>query len=324
VLLGRPGAVYAAIMCRLSCLLLVVVGCYDPHPVAGAPCSNGRPCPDTQVCMADDRCWPVGLPVPDARVDPLDAPIDGPVGVGPWSARPVLGEVNTGSDEDDPSCTLDRKTIVFARKTTVYELFIGTRPTPSDRFTVTALAVLNGISSGDKDSPEISMDGTTIYFTADAGDDNNDVYVSKKTGNGWSTPALVKDLSDPDPVVDDTDVAISPDGLTAMVARDGKMYIATRGTTDAKFTSSGPVAITVEGSNTVAAPSITNHADVVYLHAGNAERKLYYTRREAGSYTKPELIMELDTQVRNSAPFVLPDEHYMLFSRGLDIYEATR
>jgi len=306
-------------MHRLPCLLLFIAGCYGPRISAGAPCSGNGMCPDDQVCIAE-RCQVLGTPSPDAQIGVTDAPNDAAV----WSANPVPGEVNTGS-EDDPSCTGDRKTIVFVSKrkgngSGVAELFIGTRATTGASFTVAELTALNAISSGDKASPEISADGMTIYFTADIGDGTSDVYVSHRTGDTWGRPDHLPELSDPS--FNDSDVAISPDGLTAMVARAGMLMIATRAPTDAAFGSPAAVSITVEGSD-VASPSITNHADVVYLHAGPT-RRLYYTRREAGSYTKPVPISELESPERNSAPFVLEGEHYMLFARGNNIYEATR
>jgi len=250
-----------------------------------------------------------------------------PIDAGPWSAVPVPG-VNIGMEmQDEPSCTPDRNTIVFASaRDGVGRLFIGTRATTGGEFTVNELTTLNAIRPGDKASPEIDMFGTTIYFTAsDIGPDLHDVYMSQKAGDTWGTPTLVPELSDPN--FDDSDVAISPDGLTAMVARGGKLYVATWRTNDAKFSTPVSVPITVDDS-AVSAPSITNDAKVVYLHAGTP-RELYYTQRdstspEVYSYAKPARIMELDTQERNSAPFVSQDQLHMLFARDGNIYEATR
>src|SRR6185436_16569868 len=33
-------------------LLLGLAACYDPHPLAGAPCSDHEPCPNGQACIA--------------------------------------------------------------------------------------------------------------------------------------------------------------------------------------------------------------------------------------------------------------------------------
>lgn len=53
-------------------VLLVVAGCYDPHPVAGAPCGEGNTCPTGQHCL-DGFCRADGQLGADA------AATDGPL-----------------------------------------------------------------------------------------------------------------------------------------------------------------------------------------------------------------------------------------------------
>jgi len=67
----------------------------------------------------------------------------------------------------------------------------------------------------------------------------------------------------------------------------------------------------------------TNNADAVYLHAGTI-RDLYYARRIGSGYTTPMPISELDTPMRDDAPFISADEHYMMYAHANDIYETTR
>jgi hypothetical protein len=71
----------------LACLVLVC-GCYQPHPVEGAPCGDGEACPSGLTCF-DGFCrsakvWLDAAPQEDAMVDarPIDAPLDAFVDVG--------------------------------------------------------------------------------------------------------------------------------------------------------------------------------------------------------------------------------------------------
>lgn len=61
-------------------VLLVLVGCYAPTAPAGAPCAEGRTCPDGLVCetvSGADVCILPGSPAPDAAIDAPDG-FDGP------------------------------------------------------------------------------------------------------------------------------------------------------------------------------------------------------------------------------------------------------
>jgi hypothetical protein len=308
-------------MRRLLGVVLLVAGCYQPHVPLGAACSNDGSCPTGQACVRG-MCEPPGALEPDAAIDvavPIDAPIDLPA----WAAGTRVPGINSILTEDDPSCTPDRLTIVFQSNRNgngTNDLFLGTRPSTAASFTVVPLNELN-TATADEDSPEITADGNTIYFTSDrlvAG--SGDIYVSQKLNGGWSAPVIVAELSTQN---NEGDVAISPDGLTAMIARSGKLLIATRASTTVAFGS--PVAVpslALPGTD-LAAPSITNNADAVYLHAGTI-RDLYYARRTGATFTPLAPIGELNTPLRDSAPFISADEHYLMYAHANDIYETTR
>lgn len=294
---------------------MLVAGCYQPRVPIGAACSSEGLCPNGQTCVAK-MCVLPGTPEPDAAIDA--AP---PVDAWTWAMPTKVPGVNSTSVEDDPSCTPDRLTIVFTSdRNGTSDIFLGTRPTTADSFVVAPLDALNSTTANDG-SPEISADGTTIYFTSDrvtAG--SSDIYVSHKVSGVWSAPVLVTEWST---AGNEGDLAISPDELTAMIARSGKLLIATRASTTAAF--GAPVAVPsldVLGT-ALAGPSITNNADAVYFHAGNI-RDLYYAKRVGNAYTTPMPITELNTSVRDDAPFISADEHYLLYAHANDIYETTR
>lgn len=310
-------------MRRLFGVVLVFAGCYQPRVPLGAACSSDdSACPSGQTCIGGVCQLPGGL-TPDARgaesdvAVPSDAPIDAPM----WAAGTRVPGVNSTSTEDDPSCTADCLTIVFqSNRDGTDDLFLGTRPSTTASFVVVPLDALNS-ATANEDSPEISADGNTIYFISDrlvAG--SGDVYVSRNTKAVWSAPVVVPELST---AGNEGDVAISPDELTAMVSRAGKLSIATRTSTTAPFGPLVAVPSLTLPSGDVAAPSITSNADAVYVHAGTI-RDLYYARRTGNTFTLLTPIGELNTAGRDSAPFVSADEHHLMYAHANDIYETTR
>jgi len=298
-------------------LLGLAAGCYHPDAATGIPCSADGACPSGQLCVAG-VC---GLTDPRSPIDAaLDAVAPDAATRVPWVMPTLVPGVNSSSTEDDPSWTSDRLTIVFSsNRNGNFDLFIGTRATTADRFVVKPLDSLN--STADESSPEISPDGTSLYFTSDrkvAG--SGDVYVSLQVGSGWGPAIASVDLSSD---ADDGDVALSPDGLTAMVARSNKLWLATRTTFGLPFSTPVVVPSLAVAGTTVAAPSLTNHADAVYFHAGTV-RDLYYATRTGDTFTTPVPLTELNTAGRDDAPFVLGDERHLLFARDGDIYETSR
>lgn len=311
-------------MSRRAVVIALVAGCYRPAASPGAPCPDGD-CPSGQRCVAgtcraeDD---PGPDPDPDAAPDPDTAPSpDGPPDAsGSWSMPVPIPGVNSAEDESDPSMTPDRLTIVFTSRRAgglgEEDLYLGTRAAATDAFSVTALTALN--SPERERSPEITADGATIFFTSNR-DGNTDVYFSRWMGGAWAPPVLAAMLSSSS---SDGDVAISPDGLTAMVARSGDLYLATRSSTSMPFGT--PVELPVlDVTGDVAAPSLTNGAETVYLHAGST-RDLYVAYRQGTTFTAPVPIAELNTADRDAAPFISADGTRLLFEREGELYESTR
>ena len=317
-------------MFRAAMIALVLAGCYRAEPSPGAPCPTGE-CPLGQRCVAG-TCRAEGDPGPgvdpDAAVPP-DAPVpvdapripDAPVDAPPsWSTPVPIPGVSSSAAEDDPSMTADRLTIVFTSTRAgglgLDDIYIGTRASTAAAFTVTALTALN--SAMDEASPEISADGSTIYFTSDRSG-NDDVYVSTRSGTTWSTPQVVAELST---ASGEGDIAVSPDGLTALVARSTGIYIATRAQAGAAFGTPTVVPV-LDVTGDVAAPTLTNGATTVYLHGG-ATRDLYVAYRPGNAFTTPVLVTELNTAGRDAAPFISADGTRLLFVRDGELYESTR
>jgi dipeptidyl aminopeptidase/acylaminoacyl peptidase len=310
---------------RLVLAAALLAGCYAPTANPGAPCAPTGECPSGQECRTG-RCYLVGAPFDaeslfdESLLEPLP---DAPSYI-PWGTPVELTSLETpGNGESDPSVTADALTAVLTGETAVddTDIYIATRSALGDTFSFSLLTAVNATGFNDK-SPEISADGKTLYFTSNRSG-NDEVYISTFSTT-WSAPTIVTQLSS---ASDDSDLAISPDGLTAAVVRDGstaRIYIYKRASTADTF---GSPTLHTELSVTadIAAPTITNGGAIIYLHA-EVPRDLYRaTLKGNGTYTMPMPVTELNTAaVRDAAPFVSQTDDYMIFERASDIYETSR
>lgn len=104
-----------------------------------------------------------------------------------------LGDsINSGLDEYLPALTADDQTLIFTRKNgpTGEDFFIS-RKNPDGTWQKASLLPPPLNSDGNEGAHCLSADGKTIYFTACYREDSKggcDLYVSKLTTEGWSTP----------------------------------------------------------------------------------------------------------------------------------------
>jgi hypothetical protein len=319
---------------RLVLAAALLGGCYGPSANPGAPCSTEGTCPTGQECRsgwcfaesaphdADEQVLDEADPPPDAEIDAIG--IDASTYV-PWGTPVELTSLETaGSGESDPSFTADRMTAVLTADTGASdaEIYLATRTALTDTFLPALLTDVNSTGFDDK-SPEISADGKTLYFTSDRSG-SDEIYISTYT-TSWSAPIIANDLSS---AQSDGDLAISPDGLTAVVTRESGtkgFYFYTRAaTTDAFSGATIHSELNIAGTG-VASPTITNRGEVIYFHAG-ATRQLYRAQKKGnGTYTMPMPVSELDVAaVRCAAPFVVQTDDYMVFEKASDIFETSR
>jgi Tol biopolymer transport system component len=252
---------------------------------------------------------------PDASA--LDAPSE--AGERRWSMPRLVDGVSSPSTEDDPSFTADHLTIVFTstRNGTGDDIFLGTRPDPEGSFSLLPLDAL--LSPAEESSPELSADGTTLLFASDRSGDF-DIYMATRPPNGtFSAPTRVDSLSTVG--ANETDVALSPDGLTAILRRDGTFMRARREDPSAAFDPPIAIAGVAFGTNP-SAPSLDAAGDL-YFHAGT-QRDLFVARAQGASFADPTPIPELATSARESGPCISADETYLMFARGGQIMETTR
>jgi hypothetical protein len=287
-------------------------GCYSPSVTTGAPCDERMICPRNQVCIAN-RCELEGTVDIDAPIGDadLDARLPDALTLGPWSAPTPVGITPTEA-KTDPSFTPDRLTVVFAR---LDDLFIATRPAIGGTWTVLPLTALNTMVS--EKSPEITADGKTIYFASNPNTDY-DIFISTFVNGAWTMPAKVPTWSG---AVNEQDVAISPDELTAFVAVSGDLLRATRlSKADAWPV---PASLGVTWGTSVTAPSI-NAAGDVYFHANNP-RDVMVARKLPSGYAMPVPVTELNTAAsRDAAPFISANDRHIMFERDAALFESSR
>jgi hypothetical protein len=305
-------------------LVAIVAACYQPALQEGAPCGPGDACPSGQECRAG-TCFFTTTPADaDRGIDSnLLPPPDSATSYVPWGTPVEITslEINGATDETDP--TISANHLVVALSAVVSsgdaDIFIGTRADVTEPFTVMNLSTIN--SASDEECPELSPDGKMLYFTSNRAG-QYDVYVAIESGGVWSPPALIPSLS----THDDSNLAVSPDGLTAVVLDESathKFYLHTRNTTLSPW-GTGTRIPELEITDDIASPTITNGAATIYFHA-KPSRDIYVAHRNPnGSFTTPTPVSELNTASRDACPFVLQADDYMIFERAGDIFESTR
>lgn len=305
-------------------LVAIFAACYQPTLQEGAPCGPGDTCPSGQECRVG-TCFFTTTPADagDTTIDSAtDAPTDAPAYVA-WGV-PIENtslEITGATNESDPTISANRLVAAVSgtNATGDQDLYIGTRTATTDPFTAGAAVALN--STSNEQGPELSADGKTIYFASNRAGPW-DIYISTESAGVWSPPTIVPALS----TRDDVNLAVSPDGLVAVVVDatgTRKFYLHTRASTTAPW-SAGTALPDLSITTDISSPSITNNASTIYFHAG-ATRDIYVARRKPnGTFHAPVPVVELNTGGRDACPFVLQSDNYMIFEREGDIFETTR
>ncbi len=322
----------------------VLAGCYSARAFPGAPCASDGECPSGLTCIADQCDLPGGGSPTDGPSHATDggevdvaADAQGPPGPHGWyPATPVPG-VNTAATETDPSFTDNDLTIVFtsdrAGGTGGLDLYIGTRASLSDPFTVRELTELN--STATDQSPEISTDGLTIYFSTTRSGSNALIYSATRasTSAPFGAPAEVVGLSKnmSGNVQNSIQIGVgSP--LVAMViqAKGGGTNevdgFGRNATTDSwtdqeNLSGAGGTPLPTD----ITAPSLTPDNTIIYYQSGTPALIYMTTYTDASdAFTAPVAITELNTGTHNAAPEINAGASHIVFERDGDLYEATK
>jgi hypothetical protein len=254
--------------------------------------------------------------------------------------RPIT-EINTASNDEDPTLTGDQLEMIFASSRPgtlgLDDLWSSTRPNLSSPWGPAAnIAELNSAST--ELHPHISPDGKVLYLSSDrpGGLGLGDIYVSKRATrtSPWSTPAVVYEISSS---ADEASAAPDASGLTLVVtsARNpgtgGDLYLSTRSNDTDIWTS--PALITSLTSDLDDVDGVfANGALALYFTRGAvADRDIYVARRAstADTFDAPTPIVEVNTAASELDPWVSEDEQVMVLNSSRmggmeDLYETRR
>jgi hypothetical protein len=300
-----------------AALLVLIAGCFDPSPTAGAPCGANDTCPAPLVCT-NDRCVPFGT-APD------DAPIDAPTA---WMDPIPLALLNTPSRDSDPAITADGRELFFSSSRQGGlggdDIYLATRASPTAPWEAPTL--LANLASPMADlSVEITGDGQTLWFQSQRSG-MGDIYTSTRGPGGvWAAPTLVAELSSPTEI--EADFGVSPDGLSMIIARgelgSRVLHLATRASLAAAWSTPAPITALNDAADDPSAPSLANGASVIYFHA-DPIRNIYVVTKSGNTYSAPMPVSEVNTQLRDGCPYVPQSNDVMYFERAGDLYVTTR
>jgi hypothetical protein len=341
---------------RRAWLLCALVGCYQPVPPEGVPCTAARECPAPLQCdQGTCRAQPLDAATDGATDGAIDAALadvaidvppgcDPVVALGPFSVPVKNAELSSPAQDGTPTLTADRLEIFFKSSRPGglgnHDIWRSKRtaiglawPAP------TAVTELNAAS--DDTSPEVSGDGLTIWFSSDraGGLGGRDLWVATRPNrtSTWSVPVSVPELSS---TANDEGLTVQPSQLVAYFHSDRApgpvaIYRATRTTVTSAW--SMPVAVTGLPAANNENPWVTSDECTMYFGSDRAGGQggfdLYLTRRPTpdGTFGVPTAITELNGTTVDADAWLTPDQRRIVFASDrpmgmgqFDLFEATR
>lgn len=192
-------------------------------------------------------------------------------------------------------------------------------------------------ADGDEYAPVPSADGRTIYFAGRNRPGNiggEDVFVTRRTRNGWSEPTIELDLSHF--YGNEVPLSISPDGNSLLLYQSGLLYQAERTETGWK---KSPMSV-VDRTHTLTDAHLAADGRTLFLTLrGQTPREvdsslnIYVCFLDSnGLWSHPiELGRNINTPFDERAPFLHPDMHTLYFSSEghgalgqMDVFMSTR
>lgn len=289
-------------------LPLLFAACYAPQAPIGAPCPDGV-CPTGQVCSATGRC----STTPDVDGGATDARPDAQLTV-----RRLADLCADNADDQDPTMTGDMLEIVWSSdRASGYELWRATRPTRAAPWSSPAL-VANVNSASVEQSPELSRDGLTLYFTSDR-DGNYDVWVTSRASrsDSFGAPVKVAVLSS---AAHEENVAVTNNvAVVDRQAASRDLFISPRASSTDPWSPPEPIA-EVNTSAHDGSPFLDDDLRTLYFHRAYPHQ-IYVTTRPTADDAWREPLPVLSPG--DSDPWLAPDGETLLFTRANDLYERS-
>ena len=324
-------------------LFLALAAACRPQLALEGPfrCDDGVSCPAGLVCVAAHCIAPE-----DPPGDPDAAPVDAPAGgadLGPFGPAELVAELNSPQSDDDPTLTGDLLEVYFESNRPDQpsgDLWRAVRASADLPFE--APTHVDELSSLEQDgTPEVSLDGLTIYFHSRraGGAGGVDVYRSSRPSRDdpWDPPMQVAELctaddeSAPWTTADDVTLVFGtgrPGGLGAY-----DLWTARRPAPGEPFGEIAPWPV-LNSTLIENEPWLDPAMTLIYFtsdRAGGAGGyDLWIATRSPGAsdFGEPVPAAELNGPGADGDAWLSPDLHTIYFSRnpgsGADIYRATR
>ena len=195
----------------------------DAQPDSSGPADAGSADAGSTDARTEDAGMDASPSTGDAGRDTGTVPSTdaGILGMGPFATPRLIAELSDPTGHtDDPTLTADRLELFFESPreggSGAADLWVSIRATTSDAWgSPRPVAALNSPQSDN--TPGVSADGLTIWFTSDrpTGDAIHDFYVSTRASRSseWSTPTRIAELSS---TGNDLGPSVTPDELTLL------------------------------------------------------------------------------------------------------------
>jgi hypothetical protein len=279
-------------------------------------------------------CGRIGFDPNDAAMgDDADAALDAALPTGPFGMATPVSDLNDGATDAGPTLTGDLLEIFFMSKRAgglgQADLWTSTRTDLAAPWSApTNVTELN--TASDDNSPDITADGLTLYFSSERPDSlgMNDIYVATRANRAstWSLPVQVSEVSSVDHEVGPS---ISADGVQLYVVRSQDIYLASRPMPSGPWLDFTQVTeintVSADGDPWISASRLF----LVFASdrpGGAGSMDLWFTRRLTNTteWDPPTHLVELSTAAVDTDPWLSPDERVIYFDRGGDIYTASR
>lgn len=285
-------------------------------------------------CIALAACGRIGF---DARGDGAG---DGLAGLGPFGPATEVPGLSSGGIDEDPSLTGDMLELIFnSDRTGGGDIYRSTRQSVTDPWGAPQLVTELSTASLEN-TPEISLDGLTIWFSSDRNSaGNQQIWVATRPtrNDPWSPPQLA--AGGVNTAANDVAAFVLPDELVmylvnnAVAADSNDIYMATRTSTTAPWSAQMHV-VELSAPGFDSDPWVSADGTVIYWSSvRTGQPELWRANRAAQGATpfeQLEPVTELNTSLMEDDPWLSPDGHTIYFSRGVDfatqmsIFMATR
>ena len=260
--------------------------------------------------------------------------------LGPFGTPIAVTELNEVGVDDDPSLTGDMLEIYFDSTRGGLgggDIWVATRPRIDVPFS-TPLLVSELASPDDDTSPDVSLDGLTLYFSSSRVTGDRDLFVSTRANRAmsWSAPTRIEELTTNVP---ETSAVESADRRRLYFATSRSngiqdIYLATRAMVGAPWLVDGPVMGISESSYGESQHWIDASETIMYVSSNRMSTggllHIWRSTRESrdDAFGPPELVVELTSPAEDADPWLSPDGHTIYFASTrngqFDIFMATR